>query len=616
MAKYYCKCGSTFQKSGDSGTTGNRLKEYGPQHECHGCPYALPVVDNRWDNKSNSWSETIRAWECRTSQRLNYDTYADLSLGSKTVGSVYSLDFPFLQEIQSFIQQTDGISTDRGKPGERGVQYGTDGLYRLPVYPDQNKKGIEAKQALFDRFFLPNGNRKDVVPGKEREIILERIEGATMGKINIGNISAGLNKVKGITQNLKSVAKHELVPTEYIKVGYDNPYAVNDTQQSRYELAMSLKVNGLLNPLLVNKKSDTEYWLISGEHRLSAIKENLNWPTVSCMVYDNISDNQAKLMLHAVNLDVREYTTAQKLQFYQQTEQLLMQMKESGEFTGAIQQGIAETLKVSTRQARKYKKIVERLSPEDQQRVIDGELSIDKAYQMTMPSASPKEASVTEIGGTSDLEASTPDPNQLYFNEVLGKDDRPVPTGHPTQDKDGGQESDIGTGRTSEFSDMPSTMNSRETDSGSTSNFASGTGIDHHPQNGGDGQEYDTGRTSGFDSNFWDEKVKFAIKKRYDCKKLFRYYKSQIPTVQEAIKDILKPPYGNSGGNFDYPDKAQGWFTQRSNNADIEYYDGKTRHRCTITYTQVDAYIRQMIRANELLDRKSRKEIQQQGELE
>ena len=296
MAKYYCKCGRTFQKSGDSGTTGYRLKEYGPQHECHGCPYALPVVDNCWDNKSNSWSETVRAWECRTSQRLNYDTYADLSLGSKTVGSVYSLDFPFLQEIQSFIQQTDGISTDRGKPGERGVQYGTDGLYRLPIYPDQNKKGISAKQALFDRFFLSDCSRKDVSPGQEREIILERIEGATMGKINIGNISAGLNKVKGITQSLKSVAKHELIPTEYIKVGYDNPYAVNDTQQSRYELAMSLQANGLLNPLIVNKKSDTEYWLISGEHRLSAIKENLNWPTVSCMVYDNISDNQAKLM--------------------------------------------------------------------------------------------------------------------------------------------------------------------------------------------------------------------------------------------------------------------------------------------------------------------------------
>ena len=600
MAKYYCKCGRTFQKSGDSGTTGYRLKEYGPQHECHSCPYALPVVDNRWDNKSNSWSETVRAWECRTSQRLNYQTYADLSLGSKTVGSVYSLDFPFLQEIQSFIQQTDGISTDRGKPGERGVQYGTDGLYRLPIYPDQNKKGIAAKQALFDRFFLPNGNRKDVVPGKEREIILERIEGATMGKINIGNISAGLNKVKGITQSLKSVAKHELIPTEYIKVGYDNPYAVNDTQQSRYELAMSLQANGLLNPLLVNKKSDTEYWLISGEHRLSAIKENLNWPTVSCMVYDNISDNQAKLMLHAVNLDVREYTTAQKLQFYQQTEQLLMQMKESGEFTGAIQQGIAETLKVSTRQARKYKKIVEYLSPEVQQRVIDGELSIDKAYQMTMPSTPPKEEPAMKTGSAS---AFAPEAEDESLSPSMKFEPSYMRMSELSAD---------------ELSDAIKQTDVSRPEIGSASDFESKTVIDHHPQNGGYGQEADTetGSTSDFDATFWDEKVKFAIKKRYDCKKLFQYYKSQIPTVQEAIRDILKPDYGLSSGTVIFPGDIAGFASARATSFEVEYFAKDNTQRYTFTYSQVDAYIRQMIRTNELLDRKSRKEIQQQGELE
>lgn len=600
MAKYYCKCGRTFQKSGDSGTTGYRLKEYGPQHECYGCPYALPVVDNRWDNKSNSWSETVRAWECRTSQRLNYNTYADLSLGSKTVGSVYSLDFPFLQEIQSFIQQTDGISTDRGKPGERGVQYGTDGLYRLPIYPDQNKKGIAAKQALFDRFFLPDGSRKGVPPGQEREIILERIEEATMGKINMGNISAGLNKVKGITQSLKSVAKHELVPTEHIKVGYDNPYAANDTPQSRYELAMSLQANGLLNPLLVNKKSDTEYWLISGEHRLSAIKENLNWPTVSCMVYDNISDNQAKLMLHAVNLDVREYTTAQKLQFYQQTEQLLMQMKESGEFTGAIQQGIAETLKVSTRQARKYKKIVEYLSPEDQQRVIDGELSIDKAYQMTMPSAPPKEEPAMKSGSTS---AFAPEAEDESLSPSMKFEPSYMRMSELSAD---------------ELSDAIKQTDVSRPESGSASDFESRTVIDHHPQNGGYGQEADTetGSTSDFDATFWDEKVKFAIKKRYDCKKLFQYYKSQIPTVQEAIRDILIPDHGLSSGTVIFPGDIAGFASARSTSFEVEYFAKDNTQRYTFTYSQVDAYIRQMIRTNELLDRKSRKEIQQQDEFE
>lgn len=598
MAKYYCKCGRIFQKSGGSGTTGYRMKEYCPEHECYGCPYALPVMDH-WDYEHHTWAG-IRAWECRTSQRLNYDTYADLSLGKKTVGSVYSLDLSFLQEVQAFVQQTDGITTDTGKPGERGVQYGTDGLYRLPISSEQNKKGIAAKQALFDRFFLPDGSRNDLSPGQEREIILERIEGATMGKINIGNISAGLNKVKGITQSLKSVAKHELIRTEYIKVGYDNPYAVNDTQQSRYELAMSLQANGLLNPLLVNKKSDTEYWLISGEHRLSAIKENLNWPTVSCMVYDNISDNQAKLMLHAANLDVREYTTAQKLKFYQQTELLLTQMKESGEFTGAIQQGIAETLKVSTRQARKYKKIVEYLSPEVQQRVIDGELSIDKAYQMTMPSARPKEEPAMKTGSAS---AFAPEAEDESLSPSMKFEPSYMRMSELSAD---------------ELSDAIKQTDVSRPEIGSASDFESRTVIDHHPHNGGYGQEADTetGSTSDFDATFWDEKVKFAIKKRYDCKKLFQYYKSQIPTVQEAIRDTLKPDYGLSSGTVIFPGDIAGFASARSTSFEVEYFAKDNTQRYTFTYSQVDAYIRQMIRTNELLDRKSRKEIQQQGELE
>lgn len=747
MARYYCKCGRSFQKSGDSGTTGYRLKDYGLQHECYGCLYALAVKDGHWNKETNSWDYTIRAWECRASQHLNYGTYAALTPGSKNSGSIYSLDFDFLEEAQAYVQESDGISTDGGKPGERSAQYGTDGLYRLPVYPDQNKKGIAAKQALFERFFHQDGTRNDMDPEREREIVLEqikrskevakalntyyapcgqkfcraaggipeitvevtgkgqdcfgcphslhepetdehalrilcvcsrkmaqtsdtsvsltdaaktpqkasgmqyrhgsriyfvrpqpdgtyraffyfvtepsdvivcgsippaktsaqaqdyldayakehgyeiytgpeksvlersefknenilkRIEDTTMGKINVGNIAAGLNKVKGITQSLKNVAKHEMIPVEYIKAGYDNPYAANDTTQSRYKLAMSIQANGLLNPLLVNKKSNTEYWLISGEHRLNAIKENLRWRTVSCMVYDNISDNIARLMLHAVNLDVREYTTGQKLQFYQQMEQLLTKMRESGEYTGAIQQGIAETLRVSTRQVRKYKKITEQLSPEIQQKIIDGEISIDKGYQMAMPPAPPKEANtIGRSGSPSGFEPNSTAGQLLQDGWI---DQEPIAT------------------------------------TGSPSDFSSEKGYDHIPQNGGGGQESPatTGSASDFGADFWDEKIKYAIKDHYDCEKLFGYYKSQIPTVQEAIKDILKPPYGYSGRNFSYPDHTQGDFTRRPANAEIESYDGKTRHRCTLTYSQIDAYIRQMIRTGEFDNRQEK----------
>lgn len=46
MSTYICKCGQRVQKSSSADNTGNRLKGYGPGHECYGCPYAMPWGGN------------------------------------------------------------------------------------------------------------------------------------------------------------------------------------------------------------------------------------------------------------------------------------------------------------------------------------------------------------------------------------------------------------------------------------------------------------------------------------------------------------------------------------------------------------------------------------------
>lgn len=206
-----------------------------------------------------------------------------------------------------------------------------------------------------------------------------------MGKINIANINAGMDKVKSITESLSNISHAENVPIDCIKPAANNPYASNDTDESLRELAMSIQANGLINPITLNKVTNTEYQIISGERRYKAITRHLPWKSIPCTVFDHISYNAAQLKLHIANLDVREYTTSQKLQFYQETDRLLRSMKESGEFTGAIQQGVAELLGVSDRQVRKYKTIIENLSIEQQQAIIDGIISINDAYKLTRP---------------------------------------------------------------------------------------------------------------------------------------------------------------------------------------------------------------------------------------
>jgi ParB/RepB/Spo0J family partition protein len=354
-----------------------------------------------------------------------------------------------------------------------------------------------------------------------------------MGKINLANISTGMNKVKSITDSLENLSHAESVPADLIHPADDNPYALSDTEESLNELAQSIKANGLINPLTVNKISDTEYRLISGKRRFKAISEYIHWKNIPCMVYDNISLNAAKLKLHAANLDVREYTTAQKLQFYEETDRLLRSMKESGEYTGPIQQGIAELLGVSDRQVRKYKTISENLPAETRSAVVRGDLSINDAARIAT------------------------------------------------------QQATAGSSFTPENSEAG-------TSSGSQPGAAGGIS----PDTGN--EQTDDSDASDFDHAFWDEKIRTAIKQHYDRHDLYRYYVFHVPTTQEAIKETLKPDYGYSGGTVDFPDGTCGDIDARSQKITIRY----ARKELELSYSQVDSYVRQMIRADELLSHK------------
>nr|WP_255575691.1 ParB/RepB/Spo0J family partition protein [Caproiciproducens faecalis] len=249
------------------------------------------------------------------------------------------------------------------------------------------------------------------------------------------------------------------VPVEYIVPAERNPYAKGDTEEEIYNLAMSIQINGLIYPLLLNKITDTEYRIIAGEKRYKAITRYLHWDTIPSTVHEHLSPNAAQLMLHAANLDVREYTSGQKLQFYIDAEQLLCDMKDSGEYTGAIQKGISEMLGISTHQVRKYKRIVEALSDKQLQKVMDGNISIERAYKLAQSASveKPDAAEEPESGRTS---AFTEKPDAMK---------------------------ELKSGRTSAFTEKPDAM--EELKSGRTSAFAEKPDAIEEP---------DPGRTSAF----------------------------------------------------------------------------------------------------------------------
>ena len=206
-----------------------------------------------------------------------------------------------------------------------------------------------------------------------------------MGKINLSNIQASLNRAKETAAPLQNKGHTENVPVDFIHLAESNVYNENDTDESIKELADNIEACGLLHPIAVHKISSYNYQIISGERRYRAITEYLHWKSIPCMVFEGLSKDSAQLKLYMANLAVREYTSGQRFKYYMEVKELLGRMAKSGEYTGGLQKGIAEILNVTERQVKKYAQL-EKMPQEIQQAVIEGKLSINKALEMAAKS--------------------------------------------------------------------------------------------------------------------------------------------------------------------------------------------------------------------------------------
>ena len=173
MTKYVCKCGRIVNKSTKADNTGNR-----DTAGCDGCPYLLPWGPFQWDETRHAMVTEIKGYECRMSPTLNYATYYQGSGADKCVLHIYSLDYDFLERVAAWTAEhfpDKEISCNFSRDKIRAVEF-IGGLYRMSVYPVQNKKGIAAKAALLEHFFDGNGARKDMTPDEEEARILAAIE--------------------------------------------------------------------------------------------------------------------------------------------------------------------------------------------------------------------------------------------------------------------------------------------------------------------------------------------------------------------------------------------------------------------------------------------------------
>ena len=80
MSIYRCKCGRIFEKNIGASTAPYRMPDYGPDHDCYGCPYVR--MQAVFDPFSNQTSDVA---ECRGTRVLNPDAAQEITFEDENI---------------------------------------------------------------------------------------------------------------------------------------------------------------------------------------------------------------------------------------------------------------------------------------------------------------------------------------------------------------------------------------------------------------------------------------------------------------------------------------------------------------------------------------------------
>ena len=386
-----------------------------------------------------------------------------------------------------------------------------------------------------------------------------------MKKLNLGNITAGLDTLKDLMQQNMEIGRAELIDVDLIDFASKNTFAANDTDESVRELADSIELVGLLTPLSVIQDGD-RYTLFAGERRYKAITQCLHWSKAPCHVFDGESSsrNRRQFMLHEAN-GQRDLNAGLQLQIFEEYYELLKDMEEKGEYTGAKLGLIAKKMQISERQVRKYKRIAEQLTQQEKEMLAAGELTVNEASRLAVARSKKAELS----SGFGELPEAQPEPSS-------GSEE--LPEAQPEPSSGFGELAEVQPEPSSGFGELPEAQT--EPSSGSI-------------------EEVEWFKTPEARKALLEEIILSAY--IWTPEKLYADYVQQMPTTKEAIAEIIKPRYNFRSCSITLRD-LEGECTLNASKMIVEINNPRTT--VIYSYTEVDAMIRELYRAHKREARK------------
>lgn len=169
------------------------------------------------------------------------------------------------------------------------------------------------------------------------------------------------------------------IPLGQIESNSGNFYKVEDVT----ELAESIELIGLKQPLVVLEVDDTHYRLIAGHRRYKALTE-LGRESAPCVVQRNLTEAQEQLALILTNSTARELSYYEKYQQAQRLKELFIKRREEGaELPGRIRDMVAEAMQESASNIARMEAIDKHLVGEWKRALKKGHINASTAYELS-----------------------------------------------------------------------------------------------------------------------------------------------------------------------------------------------------------------------------------------
>ena len=179
-----------------------------------------------------------------------------------------------------------------------------------------------------------------------------------------------------------------LVPSE------NNFYGIREIE----ELAESIKEYGLMHNVVVRKRNDGKYEILSGERRFRALRE-IDCKKVPCrIVKDDVTELDAEVMLIQANMQQRELNLHEKMQGIKRLQEIYTEKRKSGEkLQGKTRDLIGNHLGISGVQVGRYQKIDKDLIEPLKEKLNSEDITVTQAHTLSSLTESEQEIISDEI---------------------------------------------------------------------------------------------------------------------------------------------------------------------------------------------------------------------------